>query len=129
MTENHESGHGKIPGLELIREMRQEQIEKHGFNSEHDDQWKHAELVMAAIYYAMPDEVDVSGDRYTVTLEPVSFFVKTGWNWELFENRHAKSTIECLAIAGALIAAEIDRLQRSLEMYEREAREVYDGDD
>lgn len=80
-------------GIELIAEERQEQINKHGWSKEHDLTHVDGELKYAALY-ALGEE------RY---LQP--------YNWGDFEDSiERKSEIEKLVIAGALIAAEIDRL-------------------
>jgi hypothetical protein len=85
-------------GIELIAKERKEQIEKHGWDSENDSLHRDGELVLAAKYAIKPYD-DLKGIRcYS--------------NWEGFtEKVKEKQKIERLAIAGALIAAEIDRLQ------------------
>jgi len=75
-------------GAELIAEERKKQIEKHGRDAEHDQQYVNEELAEVAARLAMGFADDT---------------------WRLFE-RHPKR-IDQLVIAGALIAAEIDRRQ------------------
>lgn len=81
-------------GIELIAIERQEQIEKHGWSSEHDSYNDNQELLQAARFALGVDE----------------------WpdNWDLtFADKiAAKDEIGKLKVAGAFIAAEIDRLQR-----------------
>lgn len=88
----------KKTGIELIAEERQRQIKEEGWTLEHDKQWKHEELAEAAACYAHPF-------RSSVNL-----------NWP-FDKSWWKSTpqdrIKELQKAGALIAAEIDRLLNS----------------
>lgn len=86
-------------GLELIAEERKKQVEKHGYAPEHDDQHTERQLIDAAFSYITVTE----DEEFDVTTQ--SF-----WPWE--NGKPAKSEIDALAKAGALIAAEIDRLQR-----------------
>lgn len=85
-------------GTELIAEERARQISAEGWTPEHDDKHGMSELAMAAVCYATP-----AAHRGT-----------TYWPWS---SRWWKPTpenrIRELAKAGALIAAEIDRLQRA----------------
>lgn len=87
-------------GIELIAIERQEQIEKHG-RSIHDD-------VMLNNNYQLSDAAS-----YMIKLYPsdAGDFLPKGWNERLFDKMCSKSYKERLIIAGALIAAEIDRLQ------------------
>ncbi len=91
-------------GIELITEERQRQIEKEGWTSGHDDLNINGELAIAASIYS-----NTEGNRelYGADETPV------GWPWD---KRWWKPTpdnrIKELTKAGALIAAEIDRLQR-----------------
>lgn len=84
-------------GIELIAEERQEQIVKHGFNAEHDDQYN-MELRDASVYL--------------LTGNPSYFPSDWSVEWKLkFDSKGYK---EQLIVAGALIASEIDRLQRMM---------------
>jgi len=83
-------------GVELIAQERQEQIEKHGFGAENDDKYEDGELLRFANYLISADS---------------SYFPK-GFNEDYVHQRFSKPRIQQLQIAGALIAAEIDRLQR-----------------
>ncbi len=79
-------------GVELISEEREKQIEKWGTTDTHDNEHESGELVKAALYALTFDKK----------------FTQRGF--ETFEAKtYLKSEIECLIIAGALIAAEIDR--------------------
>jgi len=80
-------------GIELIAQERQEQTTKHGWSQEHDNTHVDGELKYAALF--------ALGEEYY--LQP--------YGWHDFEDSiNRKSEIEKLIIAGALIAAEIDRL-------------------
>ena len=77
-----------------------EAIEKEGFDGVHDDEQKNNELVLAAMCYAEPNRC---GDGV-----PPAFPWDACW-WKPSPNDRIKE----LTKAGALIAAEIDRLIRS----------------
>lgn len=87
-------------GIELIAEERQEQIEKHGFQN--DEDYNLEELKEAAIYTLTLDR-----DKY-----PASWEFWFHDKLKAKENRMAEMDFyrERLKIAGALIAAELDRI-------------------
>lgn len=89
-------------GIELIAEERQRQIDVEGWTAEHDDQYNKRELARAAASYAMYLS---SGIEFIRTIWP--------WDWSWWKPSERKDDIRNLAKAGALIAAEIDRLQRA----------------
>jgi len=92
----------KKTGIELIDEERREQIEKHGWDKEHDEQHEYGELrKMAAILCCMDTDayVEDAGD------------FNSGTNIWGLEEKLKDDEIHRLKVAGALIAAEIDRLQ------------------
>ena len=83
-------------GIELIAEERQEQIEKHGFDIKNDQDYSQNELIKAALFAINPDQ----------------FEWPYYWGEEFRHKIKSKpNSVERLKIAGALIAAEIDRLQ------------------
>lgn len=91
-------------GIELIAEERQEQIEKHGFDLDKDaDFYTNYELRDAAMY-----ALTMAKNYYPQSWE---FW----WHDKMMAKQDRMSEeefyIEQLKIAGALIAAEIDRLQ------------------
>jgi hypothetical protein len=95
-------------GIELIAQERQRQIEVEGMTPEHDTQHKNGELALVAAYYAMDeqqrfDELSTNDDPNE---PPTAFPWDKKWWKPSPENR-----IRELQKAGALIAAEIDRLQ------------------
>jgi hypothetical protein len=94
-------------GIELIAEERQRQIEKECWTPKHDDQHNTGDLAHAATAYA-------SAELYRRTTS--EGYDNTPHIWP-FERKWWKPTpknrIRELQKAGALIAAEIDRLQRS----------------
>jgi hypothetical protein len=96
----------KLPqcaGVQLISDERDEQVAKHGYGSAHDDSHINGELAIEAAGLAVLDTgaVIVSGET--------SGSCDT---WRLKEKLAGKR-IHQLKVAGALIAAEIDRLLRS----------------
>ena len=94
-----------MTGVELIAQERAEQIEKHGWTSEHDAKHDSGALaIVAATLAVMHTDSKVSDPK-----------AKHGTNnnpWGL-EAKHKADAIHSLKVAGALIAAEIDRIQGS----------------
>ena len=93
-------------GIELIAEERQEQIEKHGWTKQHDEQEHDGdELVRAACAIA-----------YDSVLDKPARFSAPDWAWDIREHKQMSKRkniekIERWKVAGALIAAAIDREQ------------------
>ena len=100
-----------MTGVELIAAERQRQIEKEGWTPEHDAQHWDSELAFAACYYAMPYLIVRHCGDNLCPIHPNVFFKETGWD-KRWAKRDGKGRIRRLQVAGALIAAEIDRLQR-----------------
>jgi hypothetical protein len=100
-------------GIELIAEERQRQIEKEGWSFEHDAMHDSDELAFAAVAYALPYETVDLGDDDTL-VNPVIVKIRRikFWPWEWnFWRPSPKNRVRELVKAGALIAAEIDRIQ------------------
>lgn len=93
-------------GIELIAEERQRQIEVEGFSVENDRKYICGELTDAAICYAMRRYWKMRLNTSTEMLWPLDMKYKPSEN-----NR-----IRDLVKAGALIAAEIDRLNANSKM-------------
>lgn len=93
-------------GIELIADERWEQVKKHGRTIEKDLQLNDNEqLSMAAeMLLAVSHEEGI---------DPMSF--PDGWDHDICQKMISKSYKERLIIAGALIAAEIDRLNATPE--------------
>jgi hypothetical protein len=86
-------------GIELIAIERQEQIHKHHRTIGHDVlQNSGCQLAYGAERLCVPG------------LDIYNYQAPDGWNDELWEKMTGKPYKERLIIAGALIAAEIDRL-------------------
>lgn len=87
-------------GIELIENERKRQIEKEGYDKEHDKEYDHGELAVAGACYALPEYERECFDDFD-ELWP---FERKYWK------PSPKDRIKELSKAGALIAAEIDRL-------------------
>lgn len=97
----------KTPGAIQIQQERDRQFIEEGWTAENDRQHAGGELVMAAIAYAFN------------ALPPIfRQWVGRGriWPWnEDHDKRLKHGPIRSLVIAGALLAAEIDRRQEEEE--------------
>lgn len=99
-------------GVDLIQQERVRQVIEEGWTPEHDDQHVKGELAIAGASYAWPS--------------PRPLDIKLLWPWDrewwkpvqTFSS-DPKERVRCrireLVKAGALIAAEIDRLQRFVD--------------
>ena len=98
-------------GIELITEERKRQIEEEGWSKEHDQQHVNGEIALAAALYSLPE-----GKREYPSTYPTSSFAKAPLQWP-WDRKWWKPThhnrVRELVKAGALIAAEIDRLQNN----------------
>lgn len=103
-------------GAELIAEERKRQIEKIGYSSERDDKYKKGTLAMAAVTYATvattSPEFREQFREKVLNNAPINY-----WPWKpqflkvSIDDCHS-SRVRELTKAGALIAAEIDKLLR-----------------
>lgn len=92
-----------MTGVELIAAERERQVNEKGYDAAHDD--THADRGMAT-----------SAAQVLVHYYSNGTLGVRRWgscdNWHIIE-KHGDDPVKLLAIAGALIAAEIDRLQRA----------------
>jgi len=93
-----------MSGIRLITAERQRQIDQENWTPEHDSEHARGELARAAMAYIEADENDAPGIMFTAAFDL--------WPWAL-KWWKPKDRISNLVRAGALIAAEIDRLERS----------------
>lgn len=112
-------------GSELIAAERARQVSEEGWTPEHDEQHTEGELVLAAVCYATPIQLYRQGPN-----RPNRVILSDPWpewwdpQWDKRPHTPSgylrdncllsdKLRIRQLAKAGALIAAEIDRIQRA----------------
>lgn len=120
----------RATGAERIAIERQRQLVDEGYDDEHDDEHTNFALALAASCYA----ASAAGTRIFVQNEFATGFVfEDPWPWgNHFDRRPYDSNdvlkeptddqaIRMLEKAGALIAAEIDRLLRAREKAEKKA--------
>ncbi len=89
-----------MSGIDLIREERQRQMIEEGWTADHDDEHDTHELAKAAMaYISQARGAWLVADAY--------------WPWDESWWKPSDDPIRNLVKAGALIAAEIDRLQRA----------------
>jgi hypothetical protein len=95
-----------MTGAELIEAERIRQVAVEGYTSEHDATFRDGQLAWAAVCYAAPGPVFRLYD---------GILYDDPWPWNGgFDKRDDHDRLRQLVIAGALIAAEIDRMQAEL---------------
>lgn len=101
-----------MSGIERIAKERQRQMDVEGWTPEHDDQYKRGELIAAAECYTHFAE-RVRGAKSMVNkLVLVHSGTPKNWPWDKKWWKPSDDPTRNLVKAGALIAAEIDRLER-----------------
>lgn len=124
----------KLTAIKLITKERQRQIDRNGYTPDHDREHIHGEIALAAICYASPKRVYIKksfptacGCRSVGECPHVfgEYKYVDPWPWEEENDKRLSDfdkkmhnalldkwqRIRNLVKAGALIAAEIDRLQ------------------
>lgn len=97
----------RCDGVGLIAAERERQVSQEKWTAEHDDTYTRNELALAAAAYAMP--LGYVGRNH----EWQPFHALDVWPFDVsWYKRDSDNRIKDLVRAGALIAAEIDRLQR-----------------
>lgn len=125
-----------MSGVELITKERERQIKKEKWSLKHDDKHTRGELVLAAISYAAPERIYVQRQVLNgiALADPFPWHQGgRGYPAEGYDKRYeygecrdnsgnvlpdpstynAEERLDLLVKAGALIAAEIDRIQRT----------------
>lgn len=108
--------HRSLSGAEMITIERNRQISEEGYDKEHDSNHTQEELSFAAICYTLPKWFRPEGEDAIQLM---------GWPWEekywkpgnytgIGDPKYKSERIRELTKAGALIAAEIDRLKNRL---------------
>ena len=96
----------QLNGAGLIAMERKRHVAEEGYDAEHDACHEGGELAIAAACYAVND-TDAN------CLHVGCGMVEDAWPWDKkFDKRGKQDRIRELVKAGALVAAEIDRLQR-----------------
>lgn len=91
-----------MTGIEMIAAERRRQVEVEGFGPEHDAEHGDGELRKAAICYVFANSL-----KFPETAPLNEIF----WPWSPEWWKPSSDPIRNLAKAGALLAAEIDRLK------------------
>jgi len=91
-------------GAAIIAAERHRQVSQEGYSADHDDAHDGGQLARAAACYAL-----YAGGVWTL---PGRGEIGRGWPWPGWNWKPGGDAEHTLAKAGALIAAEIDRLQR-----------------
>lgn len=93
--------------LELIADERQRQIDKYGYTDEHisaaDEDYANGQLSKAAAAYLLTQRFITDGSYLPVILFP--------WDIDIYFKECPTDRIKELVKAGAMIVAEIKRLQ------------------
>jgi len=104
--------------LSVVAEIgaeRSRQIHKKGYVYEHDDKHADGSIAMAAAHYASTEPVYVLRRRtghYSPDADP--YYSLKAYPWDLeFDSKREHTRREQLVIAGALIVAEIERIDRA----------------
>lgn len=98
-----------MTGVELIAAERERQVSVEGWTPEHDDDHDMGEMAAAAMCYA-----ELCVDDEIVEVDSTDLFF-SWWPWDMEWWKPSDVPIRNLVKAGALLAAEIDRLQRAKE--------------
>lgn len=95
-----------MTGAELIAAERKRQIEEEGWTIQHDVEEHSGKQLAATASYIMFDYADPTGSCIDEDAED--------WDWmqELAIKMRKRGDVGRLVVAGALVAAEIDRLLR-----------------
>jgi hypothetical protein len=95
-------------GWQAIAIERNRQVTSEGFAPEHDDQHQRGELLDAALCYGSYASLQLAYGS-----EQPPYYFPPAWPWGEEWWKPSEDPMRNLAKAGALIAAEIDRLHRA----------------
>lgn len=118
-----------VSGVERIALERKRQIDEEGYDAEHDAEHKTGQLASLAALYALPPfkRQPDAGGYIRGTIRLLDLLWPRGWSkrwWKPDDDR-----IRELEKAGALIAAEIDRLLAEEEQINKQIEEFNRGND
>lgn len=94
-------------GSMLIVDERNRQINQEGWSYQHDQMWDRSELAKAAICYIIASLYEESVGSHFI-IERMKYWWPERWDFKWWK---PKDRIRNLVRAGALIAAEIDRVR------------------
>lgn len=98
-------------GIELIVQERQQQITEKGFDAAHDDRHRDGSILRCAVEVLRPSQ-----EMRDFEDGKVQFWGPHAWPFgraRHIRKKYSDNRVHQLVIAGALIAAEIDRLNRA----------------
>lgn len=101
-----------MSGIDLIAGERYRQRTQEGYTSEHDDKHSLGDLADAAACYAQVAGAQTRGAS-AKEFPAEMMMSEAGWPWEEESWKPSDDPIRNLVKAGALIAAEIDRIHRT----------------
>lgn len=99
-------------GTDLIAIERERQIQQEGWTAEHDDEHKAGDLASAGQSYALYAWWQLSELCIGPRVQALRTIMECFWPWSQESWKPSHDPIRNLVKAGALIAAEIDRIQR-----------------
>jgi hypothetical protein len=102
----------KVTGIDIIAAERKRQVEVKGYTPEHDDEHDLGELALAAALYALPYDAKVGGEPLLDQADFIGLQIALETGCDFFIDPEPDK-LRRLAKAGALIAAEIDRVLRT----------------
>lgn len=111
-----------MTGSELIHAERDRQILEEGWGATHDDEHDDGQLILAAVGYALeavPQFSPVDCYAGVITRVEDDDTPPDWWPWDEEWWKPSDDPVRNLTKAGALIAAEIDRLVRARKIPER----------
>ena len=96
-------------GTYLIKQERERQITELGYDAEHDDQHQAGEILVGALHLAEHVLAEDMFEKRDWLDEP-----EYTWPWPDNKPDYTVPAVRRLTIAGAMIAAEIDRINRAI---------------
>lgn len=100
-------------GIELIAEERERQISKEGWTPKHDDEHDSQQISYAAASYIQAGQMRVVSPEQSLR-DVTEYIAQMYWPWGVEWLKVHPDPVRNLVKAGALIAAEIDRLNRAV---------------
>jgi hypothetical protein len=102
----------KVTGIDVIAAERKRQVEVKGYTPEHDDEHDLGELALAAALYALPYDAKVGNESLLKQDDYIALHIALETGCDFYVDPEPDK-LRRLAKAGALIAAEIDRVLRA----------------